>query len=73
VRVLRIELGALARGARPVLADAAALGHPWSVLAGWGGSGLGLACLHAEAVRTPGGPQPLVLAAGAACSSDLIL
>ena len=70
MRVLHVDLGALESGSGAEL-RAPELAEPWATLARFGGSALGLACLHDHARRDARGPQPLVLAVGEAVRSGL--
>jgi aldehyde:ferredoxin oxidoreductase len=74
-RVLHVDLGAIERGERPVPREHGCrepwAPGPWATLASWGGSALGLACLHEHAQRDARGPQPFVLAVGEAVRAGL--
>src|SRR6185503_10253795 len=70
MRVLHVDLAALERG-EPERPASAAPAAPWSTLASWGGSALGLACLHAAARRDPRAAAPFVIAVGEAVRAGL--
>ncbi len=70
MRVLHVDLGVLERGG-PAELRVPEFDEPWATLASWGGSALGLACLHEHARRGAHGPQPFVLAVGEAVRAGL--
>src|SRR6185503_1620786 len=70
MRVLHVDLHALEHGSSAEL-RLPAFEEPWATLASWGGSALGLACLHEHARRDARGPQPFVLAVGEAVRAGL--